>query len=74
MDVGGEGVIASIQQDLIVDMKRSRIISKPGDSIVIPLKITHPNVSVSVYRQTKEKRFEPNDEFLKVHTIIVNIE
>ena len=27
--------------------------TKEGDSIVIPLKVTHPNVNVSMYRQSE---------------------
>ena len=46
MDVGGQDVTIA----------RLTIISTPSDSIVIPLKVTHPDVRISVYRQTREQR------------------
>ena len=47
MDVGGQDVTIA----------RLTIISTPSDSIVIPLKITHPDVRISVSPAT-EQRFE----------------
>jgi hypothetical protein len=65
MDVGGAGV----------EIERSKIISQPGDSIVIPLKVTHPDVRISVYRQTREiGRVEPQKEFSKVFDSTSQIE
>ena len=43
-----------------------KIISQPGDSIAIPLKVTHPDVRISVYQQTREIGVEPQNEFSKV--------
>ena len=65
MDVGGAGV----------EIERSKIISQPGDSIVIPLKVTHPDVRISVYRQTREiGPVEPQNEFSKVFDSTSEIE
>ncbi len=35
--------------------------TKEGDSIVIPLKVTHPNVNVSIYRRKDEDEGEGVD-------------
>ena len=65
MDVGGAGV----------EIERFKIISQPGDSIAIPLKATHPDVRISVYRQTREiGRVEPQKEFSKVFDSTSQIE
>nr|CAH0106520.1 unnamed protein product [Daphnia galeata] len=65
MDAGGAGV----------KIERSKIISQPGDSIAIPLKVTHPDVRISVYRQTREiGRGEPQKEFSKVFDSTSQIE
>ncbi len=52
MNVGGQG--------------GSKIITRPGDSIAIPLALTHPDVKISVYRQTREIGVEHQNEFSKV--------
>nr|CAH0103682.1 unnamed protein product [Daphnia galeata] len=64
MDVRGQGVRKA----------GSKIISQPGDSIAIPLKVTHPDVRISVYRQTREIGVEPQNEFSKVFDSTSRIE
>lgn len=42
------------------------VITNPGRPIFIPLRITHPNVTISVYQQTREIGVQPENEYSKV--------
>jgi hypothetical protein len=39
---------------------------KPGEPIILPCKVTHPNVSLSLFRQTRETTVQFQNEYFKV--------
>jgi hypothetical protein len=39
---------------------------KPGEPIIFPCKVTHPNVSLSLFRQTRETTVQFQNEYFKV--------
>ncbi len=52
---------------VFMDIQHNNLtVPKERESIRIPLKTTHPNVSISVYRQTNELGVEFQQEFVKV--------